>query len=76
VGILKDIDVWFEMLDDRNRTSHTYNETTAEQVFESACNLPSRLRFAINLIKTRYLDAVPEYGEDSESSQPEKGGKR
>lgn len=59
VGILKDIDMWFEMLDDRNRTSHTYNETTAEQVFESARNLPSRLRYAINLIRTRYLDAVP-----------------
>ena len=57
-------------------TSHTYNETTAEQVFESARNLPSRLRSAINLIRTRYLDAVPEYGNDSESSQSEKGDKR
>ena len=56
VGLLKDVDVWFEMLDDRNRTSHTYNEITAEQVFESARNLPSRLRSVMDLIKKRYVE--------------------
>ena len=55
VALLEDIDAWFEMLDDRNRTSHTYNEVTAEQVYESACNLPSKLRAVMDLIKERYL---------------------
>ena len=54
VGLLEDVDLWFEMLNDRNRTSHTYSETTADEVFVSAQNLPPNLRPAIKLIKDRY----------------------
>ena len=28
-----DDDVWLTMLDDRNRTSHTYHEATAEEIY-------------------------------------------
>ncbi len=55
VGLLNDIDMWFEMLNDRNRTSHTYSSITAEQVFESARNLPSKLRAAMSAIEHHYL---------------------
>jgi len=60
VGLLDDIDVWFEMMNDRNRTSHTYSATTAEQVFESARNLPSKLRAAMNAIEHHYLNSTQE----------------
>lgn len=34
LGILKNIDVWLEMLDDRNLSSHIYNQTIAEEIYE------------------------------------------
>ena len=60
VGLLDDIDTWFEMMNDRNRTSHTYSATTAEQVFESARNLPSKLLTAMNAIEHHYLNSPQE----------------
>lgn len=54
-GLLEDIDLWFELLEDRNRTSHTYDESTATQVFESAGRLPAALRSAIKIIRHNYL---------------------
>ncbi|KKM11021.1 hypothetical protein SY88_10595 [Clostridiales bacterium PH28_bin88] len=54
-GLLKDIDLWFELLEDRNRTFHTYDESTATQVFESAGRLPATLRSAIKIIRHNYL---------------------
>ncbi|MHB8762724.1 MAG: HI0074 family nucleotidyltransferase substrate-binding subunit [Deferrisomatales bacterium] len=52
--LLKDVDAWFELLEDRNRTSHTYNEVTADEVFESAARLPTFLRPVIEAVRTRY----------------------
>ena len=34
LGILKNIDVWLEMLDDRNLSSYIYNQTIAEEIYE------------------------------------------
>jgi nucleotidyltransferase substrate binding protein (TIGR01987 family) len=31
-GLIKDGDIWMDMLKDRNRTSHTYNEKTADEI--------------------------------------------
>ena len=33
-GLIKDGEGWMEMLKDRNRTSHTYNEETANEIAE------------------------------------------
>ena len=33
-GLIKDGEGWMEMLKDRNRTSHTYNEETAKEIAE------------------------------------------
>ena len=41
---LDDIDVWFEMLEDRNMTSHTYDPNIADKVYESAKQLPIEAR--------------------------------
>jgi len=38
VGLLKEGDVWIDMLDDRNRTSHTYDEAEARVIYEKVKN--------------------------------------
>lgn len=36
-GLIADGEGWMEMLADRNRTSHTYNEETAEEILQKVC---------------------------------------
>ncbi len=50
MGIITDIDIWFEMLEDRNMTSHTYDQYVANKVYESAKRLPNELKQAITRI--------------------------
>lgn len=37
-GLIVDGDIWLEMIDDRNLTSHTYDETEARRIFERIKN--------------------------------------
>ena len=37
-GLISDVKKWWEFHDARNRTSNTYNEMTAESVFNAAVN--------------------------------------
>jgi len=39
VGLIDDGETWMEMIQDRNRTSHTYNESTAKAI---ATNITTR----------------------------------
>ncbi|MGI6093676.1 MAG: nucleotidyltransferase [Veillonellaceae bacterium] len=48
LGFIDDIDIWFEMLEDRNMTAHTYNPDIADKVYESAKRLPEEIR---NILK-------------------------
>lgn len=38
-GLISDGETWMQMLKDRNRTSHTYNEETADEISESILTL-------------------------------------
>lgn len=38
VGLVKEGETWMNMLQDRNRTSHTYNEATAESILANIYN--------------------------------------
>ena len=58
VKLLEDVDGWFEMLEDRNRTSHTCNAMTADEVFESAKRFPALLRPAMEEVRSRFLSGV------------------
>ncbi len=37
-GLIKKGDVWMEMIISRNKTSHTYNENTADEIYEKIIN--------------------------------------
>lgn len=34
IGLIKNIEIWIEMLDDRNLTSHIYNQAIADEIYE------------------------------------------
>lgn len=44
LGWIEDDPAWLAMLDDRNRTSHTYNEATAEAIYSRLPGSLARLR--------------------------------
>lgn len=43
LGWITDDALWLGMLEDRNRTSHTYNEATAEEIYTHLANHVSAL---------------------------------
>lgn len=43
-GLIADVEAWFQFHADRNRTSHTYNESTAEDVYQTACRFAPAAR--------------------------------
>lgn len=49
LGWIEDDALWLDMLDDRNRASHTYNEATAEQIYS---RLPGYLEALRSIVQT------------------------
>ena len=47
--LIENLELWFKFQESRNMTSHTYNEATAEEVYQVAITLPGA---ASELIKT------------------------
>lgn len=52
-GLISDSAVWFAFHKVRNRTSHTYNETTADEVFETAQTFLSAARAFLEELEQR-----------------------
>jgi nucleotidyltransferase substrate binding protein (TIGR01987 family) len=42
LGVIQESSDWFQMLQDRNLTSHTYNEVTAETIYSPSPECPAR----------------------------------
>lgn len=55
-GLIKDINVWFRYIDARNRTSHTYNKQTAEQVFNEIKNFAGDAQKLLEKLNERLKD--------------------
>jgi nucleotidyltransferase substrate binding protein (TIGR01987 family) len=54
-GLIEDGDGWMQMLKDRNRTSHTYNEETAQEILKNILQLYHPLFVTL---QTRMADEV------------------
>jgi len=49
-GLISDVKKWWDFHDARNRTSHTYNEMTAESVFNTAIDfVPAAKKYVADL---------------------------
>ncbi len=46
--------LWIDMIDDRNLTSHTYQEPTAREVYEDIKSFYPELRKAYNFLNEKY----------------------
>lgn len=53
LGIIQDRQDWFRMLEDRNLTSHTYNEATAESIYSHLRSYTPLVRSAMDELKKR-----------------------
>ncbi len=51
-GLISDVELWLRFLDDRNLTTHTYNEKTAHDVYETAKEFAQECRKLILKVKT------------------------
>ena len=50
LGWVQNTDDWFDALDARNQTSHTYHEEVAKEVFETAKKFPAQVRELLNAL--------------------------
>lgn len=51
MGWLRDTDAWFEAMEARNKTSHTYNAKLAAEVYAVAKHFPSLVRKLLASLK-------------------------
>ena len=50
-GSIDDVQLWFEALEKRNQSSHTYNEDLANEVFLFLKDFSKHFRFLLNNLK-------------------------
>jgi nucleotidyltransferase substrate binding protein (TIGR01987 family) len=55
-GFIRDTEQWFVFQESRNLTSHTYNEKTAQDVYEVALKLPEAVDFVIERLESSLQD--------------------
>jgi nucleotidyltransferase substrate binding protein (TIGR01987 family) len=53
LGIIQECQDWFRMLEDRNLTSHTYNESTADSIYSHLRSYTPLVRSALDELKKR-----------------------
>ncbi len=51
LGWIGDEDVWLRMLDARNRTTHTYNEAVADEIFGRLAGFADAMRSLADVLK-------------------------
>lgn len=51
--LIDDIEVWFEFLEARNLTTHTYDQSQAERVFEVAQKFPTHVESLLQQLKEK-----------------------
>lgn len=54
--LISDIDIWFQFIDARNRSSHTYNKKTAQQVFNDIQDFGIHARKLLENLDARLRD--------------------
>lgn len=52
-GFIGDVEAWFEYRDARNRTSHGYDEKSAQQVYETALRFLKEAKLLLEVLKKR-----------------------
>ena len=56
IGIISDIEIWFEALANRNQSSHIYNEHIADEIFKYVNKFPQIVSDLIKNVQTESFD--------------------
>ena len=54
LGLVENDERWMRMVEDRNRTSHTYNEKTAQEIYGALSAYSSLFRDLLARLRTRH----------------------
>ena len=55
-NLIQDLDLWFKFHESRNLTSHTYNENTAQEVYNVAIKLPEKAHQLLEVLKKKIAE--------------------
>ena len=56
-GLIRSGDVWMDMIESRNKTSHTYDENTAQDILNDVCCIYYAEFKKLHEILSEYIDA-------------------
>ncbi len=57
LGVIESPEEWFEFLQDRNLTTHKYDEATAERIYQTAKAFVAHAAKLLETINTKFLSA-------------------